>query len=80
MIEDFSLLENLDKYLESVGAQVFAVHFLNSFAHAGDVRVLHKGILRDTVNPLNIDILKKDKSKNRGVRREHRPTTITNAR
>lgn len=63
MIEDFSLLEKLDKYFESVGTQVFSVHFLNRFTHAGDVRVLHKGILRNTVNPLNIDILKRPKQK-----------------
>lgn len=54
--------EHASQYLQSVGAEILSIHFLNGFTNTCNIRVLNKCILGNPIHPLDINILKSIKT------------------
>lgn len=54
--------KNTSQYLQSVGAEILSIHFLNGFTNTCNIRVLNKCILGNAIHPLDINILKSIKT------------------
>lgn len=62
MVTDSICQEHTSKYLQSVGAEILSIHFLNGFTNTCNIRVLNKCILGNAIHPLDINILKSIKT------------------